>query len=163
MGELRWVSSGGSSVALDDRTYPVVIATWIGVADAVTLRAFFDWNNEIVARATRERRVFSMITDATRAGRPDAAARSLIAELTEQMQRDHKDADAYRVAGPVVVDNPLVRGALTAVGWIMRSGLETQYSESCAAAIAYVQKRFADRGASWPEGLTPTGYVPARR
>jgi hypothetical protein len=163
MGELRWVSSTGGSVALDDRTYPVVFATWIGSADATTLRGFFDWNTEILRRATREKRVFSMITDATRANRPDAAARAMIAELTKDMQVKHADSDAYRVVGPVVVDNPLVRGALTAVGWIMGTNFETEYADSCASAITIVQKRFVARGAPWPAELTPTGYTPARR
>lgn len=163
MPELRWVESTAGSVALDDRTYPVVFATWVGAADEKTLRAFFAWNDEILRRATREQRVFSMITDATRAGRPDAAARALIAELTKKMQQDHVAADPYRVVGPVVVDNPLVRGALTAVGWIMGTNLETEYAESCEAAIRTVQARFETRGARWPAGLTPSGYVPARR
>ena len=163
MGEVRWVSSPIGSVALDDRTYPVVFVTWIGVADAATLRPFFEWNGQILRRAVKERRTFSMITDATRAGRPDAAARSIIAELTKQMQRTHADADVYRVVGPIVVDNPLVRGALTAVGWIMGTSLDAEYADSCPAAIALVQKRFAERGADWPVGLTARGYVPARR
>jgi len=163
MGELRWVTSTGGSVALDDRTFPVVFATWVAAAEAPTLRAFFEWNGRVLERAVRERRAFSLITDATRAAGPDAAARAMIAELTAQMQRDHPAADKYRVVGPVVVSNPIIRGALTAVGWIMGTNLETEYSESCAAAITLVQARFAERGAQWPEGLTPQGYVPARR
>ncbi len=163
MGEVRWVSSPIGSVALDDRTFPVVFVTWIGVADAATLRPFFEWNAQILRRAVKERRPFSMITDATLAGRPDAAARSIIAELTQQMQRNHADADPYRVLGPIVVDNPLVRGALTAVGWIMGNGLEVEYADSCPSAITLVQKRFEDRKADWPTGLTARGYVPARR
>lgn len=163
MGEIRWVTSAAGAVALDDRTYPVMFGTWVGVAEAATLRAFFAWNDELLRRAARERRVFTLITDATRAGRPDAAARAIVADLTKAMQRDHVAAEAFRVVGPVVVDNPLVRGALTAVGWIMGTSLDTEYSDSCAAAIALVQRRFTERGAPWPEGLTPNGYVPARR
>lgn len=163
MPELRWVTSPGGSIALDDRTYPVVFATWVGSAEAPTIRAFFEWNTAVLQRAVREKRVFSMITDATRADRPDAAARALIAELTSEMRRKHVDAEAFRIVGPVVVDNPLVRGALTAVGWIMGTSLDTEYADTCASAISLVQRRFADRGASWPAGLTPTGYQQARR
>ncbi len=162
MGEIRWVTSTSGSVALDDRTYPVVFATWIGSADAATLRAFFSWNDALLRRVTSERRTFTMITDATRAQRPDAAARSIIAELTQQMRRDHVASEPFRVVGPVVLDNPLVRGALTAVGWIMGTSLDTEYAPSCVEAITLVQQRFSARGAAWPEGLTATGYVPAR-
>jgi hypothetical protein len=163
MGELRWVNSTTGSVGLDDRTYPVVFATWVAAADATTLRAFFAWNDEILKRAKKERRVFSMITDATRAAGPDAAARALIAELTKEMQRKHPEIDALRIVGPVVVDNALVRGALTAVGWIMGTSLETEYAASCADAIALVKSRFEQRGAAWPDALDAKKYVPARR
>jgi hypothetical protein len=163
MGELRWATSPNGSVALDDRTFPVLFTTFVGGADATTLRAFFAWNDAFLARAEREKRVFSLITDASVARPPDANARALIAELTKKMQRDHQAADALRVQGPVVIDNPLIRGALTAVGWIMGTSLETEYADSCEAAITLVQQRFVARGAPWPAGLTPKSYVPARR
>lgn len=163
MGELRWVTSGAGAVALDDRHYPVVIATWEGPADAVTLGTFFDWNDDVLRRAIQDRRHFSLITDAARAERPDAAARAIIAERTQRMQRERADADPYRIVGPVVLDNPLVRGALTAVGWLMGTSLDTEYAPSCAAAIATVRDRFASKGAPWPASLDPKRYVPARR
>jgi hypothetical protein len=163
MNELRWVSSPNGSVALDDRTYPVLFTTFVGASDHTTLRAFFDWNDAFLARAEREKKMFTMITDASVASAPDANARVLIAELTKKMQRDHPAADALRIPGPVVIDNPLIRGALTAVGWIMGTSLETEYADSCEAAITIVKQRFEARGAAWPVGLTPKGYVPARR
>lgn len=163
MGEIRWVTSGVGAVALDDRHYPVVLATWEGPASATTLGAFFDWNDDVLRRAIAEKRHFSLITDAARAARPDAAARAIIAERTQRMQRERAAADPYRIVGPVVLEDPLVRGALTAVGWIMGTSLETEYAASCEEAIALVRGRFAAKGAAWPASLDPARYVPARR
>lgn len=163
MAELRWVTTPTGSVALDDRTYPVVFATWIGASDAESIQAFFDWNDAVLRRVAADRRVFTLVTDATLASRPDPAARALIAERTARMTREHTTVEAFRVTGPIVIENPLVRGALTAIEWVLGTSMNAEYVDTCATAIASARRGFEKRGAPWPAGLTPDGYVPARR
>lgn len=162
MGELRWVESQKGALGLDDRAFPVFFATWIGDADEASIRAFFAWNNRQLERALAERTPFSLITDAISAERPDAPARALIAELTREMGRTHGAAEPLRTGSIVVLENPFVRGALTAVGWLM-GGMETEYAPTCAEAIKRTEARFRERGARWPVGLTASGYQRARK
>jgi hypothetical protein len=161
MAEVRWVTSGASALALDDRTFPVVFATWIGAPDTTLIRAFFAWNDAVLARVAQEHTVFVLISDGTAAARPDAAGRLLIADLTREMAKSHSAVEPLRAASLVVLDNPLVRGAMTAIGWLM-GGMHNDYAASCAAAITFARERFEARGANWPAGLTPESYVPLR-
>src|SRR5687768_13462427 len=98
MAELRWVESPKGAVALDDRTFPVLFATWTGHAEEKTVRAFYAWNDVQLKRVTAEGAVFSLITDAIAAERPDAAIRALLAELTRSMQQAHPAVEALRVS-----------------------------------------------------------------
>jgi hypothetical protein len=162
MGELRWVESTRGSLALDDRAFPVLFATWVGHADEKTVRAFYAWNDVQLKRVALERTAFALITDAVAAERPDAPVRALLAELTRAMQKDHPTAETFRASSIVVLESPFVRGALTAVGWLM-GGMETEYAPTCAEALQRSESRFRDRGAKWPVGLTPSGYVRATK
>jgi hypothetical protein len=162
MAELRWVEGQKGALALDDRTFPVVFATWIGHSDESLIRAFYAWNDEQLKRVTREKCAFALITDAILAERPEAPVRSLIADLTREMQRTHAVAETYRTGSIVVLESALVRGALTAVGWLM-GGMQTEYAPACAEAIQRIEARFRERGAPWPRGLTATSYQRAKR
>jgi hypothetical protein len=162
MGELRWVESTKGAVALDDRAFPVLFVTWAGWADDKTVRAFFTWNEAQLTRVVSERVAYAMINDAIDAERPDAPTRALLAELTTKLQKEHARSEPYNASSVLVIESPVVRGAITAIGWLM-GGLDVECAPTCAVAIERTQERFRARAAPWPMGLTATGYRRAKR
>lgn len=149
-------------MAVDDRTYPVLFATWVGHSSLETMRAFYEWNDTQLKRVVADNVRFALITDAIDAERPNAPVRQMIADKTKEMQRTHVKAEALRTSSIVVVENPFVRGALTAVGWLM-GGMETEYAANLPEAITRTEGYFRAKSASWPVGLTPNGYRRAKR
>lgn len=163
MSELRWVESGSSAIALDATWYPVLFTTWFGTANDRTIREYFDWTNAQLRRIEKEQRAYSMIVDADSADRPAPQIRSLLAELTAEQTRVHAAARAMRVGTFVVMTNPMLRGALTAIQWLTASRIETEYAPSCAQAITLTEERLVARGSALPTGLSSAAYRRPRR
>ncbi len=153
----RFEDAAGSLV-FDERYYPVLVATWQGSATAGAIEHYFLHNDRNLRIAIASGQHFAMINDAAKAARPDAQARALIAKYTQRMKDELGAADALRAANFVVVTNALVRGALTAIGWIV-GGMDHEYASSVEDALERSRALLAARGVSWPEDLSPSGYA----
>lgn len=102
---------GASAVVVDDDHPNVLVITWVGSATVKTVERFYDWAKVRVAKAQAAKRFLVMINDALDAERPGPEVRAAFA-------RHDLEGDVV-LASPVVLDSALVRGAMTAIGWMM--------------------------------------------
>ncbi len=144
----------GGTVIADARYAPLYIATWYDQPAEDVIRPFFAWNLRIVEQALRDGG-YVLITDSTRSERPAPVERRLIAELTEAMPPEGTE----RCLGSyVVVDNPLIRGALTAMQWLGANPWNFISVKTCAEAIRRGLENMAEAGMPLPSDLDPDRY-----
>ena len=154
MGALEIAGGPGGSIVLDDRYEPIVIATWFGAPDSDAIRRFFAWNDAVIDRA-RLRGGYVLISDSNEAKRPAPLERRLISELTLAMP---EDAKVLNVGNYVVLNNPLIRGALTAMQWLSPSPWAITTVGSCADAITRSLEDLKRAKLSAPDGLDAAEY-----
>ncbi len=149
-------------VIVDERYYPIMITTWIGNASKEAVDWFFVHNDRELARVIKEGQVHAMLTDACAASRPDATARSQIAAKTNEVKARYPEADALRAVSFVVLTNALIRGALTAVGWLV-GGMDHEYTSTMEEALLKTKAAFETKKVPWPAGLDPSRYSVSAR
>jgi hypothetical protein len=109
-------TDGEASLIVDDSHGALYIATWFGAPNDRVVTRYFDWFDRTVGRHLRDKAPFVLITDALDTARPTPSARKLIAERTDAMPAFGE----LNVGNYLVLSNPLVRGAITAMQWISR-------------------------------------------
>lgn len=150
------VLDGDAELVLDDRLSPILIATWFGSASAKTIDAFHAWVDERISDARSRGEHLALINDSTDANRPSPAVRGKFTE--------HEFDTKILIAIPAVITNPLVRGAMTAAGWVL--GDRMKGVTSCSTLPdAFDQARTALReaGDRPPPPSRINAYVRAQR
>jgi hypothetical protein len=140
-------------VVFDDQFWPFVFVTWRGVPDLATVDAYFDAQQAATVRARAEGVRLVVVSDALEAENPPAVVRKRIAERSNAMR--YEDAHA---ASFVVLSNPLVRGALTAIQWWSKSPMAIDYVASCEEAIERGLARLDALGVARPPTLSAQRY-----
>jgi hypothetical protein len=148
--------SAGDGVMVDDTYFPVVVSTWFGAATEPAVRAYFAWLHRVLGRAQAGRvPALVNITDAGPAGNPSPDVRRLIAELTVGWEK--AGADQLHVTSYVVVESAVIRGVLTALGWL-HGDMKAENLASCSQAIERALADLAAAGVSPPVGLDPARW-----
>jgi hypothetical protein len=130
---------GESAIVIDDDHLNVLIVTWFGAATVKNVERFQQWSKAHIAKATAARRYLVMINDALDAERPAPEARAALA-------RQSLETDIV-VASPVVITNALVRGAMTAIGWMMGDRMKGVTAHATLdEAFELACKALAERG-----------------
>ena len=142
-------------IVMDDTYFPVVVATWFGAPSEKAVRIYFEWAREMVARATREGARIVNITDAGPAKTPDAAVRRLIADLTKALEAAGGNDEA--MMSYVVVENAVIRGVMTALGWL-HGNLKAHHVSTCAEALEAGIRELARARMPLPKGLEPAKW-----
>lgn len=102
-------------IMVDDRYLPLIISTFMGRADVEAAKWHMETQNRIMLEAARKGRRVVAISDSTRSDRPDAEARKYWADSMSQTPDTIRGATLGNI---VVVNSVLIRGALTAIGWL---------------------------------------------
>lgn len=144
--------SGSSVIYCDDSHFPVVISTWIGSATLDNSQSYLTWMDAQLQRATREQVQLITISDSTDAKRPPPEVRRLFVDWINQ----HEDTGGDSL---VVITNALVRGALTAIGWLAPSAQKVNTVKDMDVALAKARGLLAERGLKVPGTLFPERYV----
>ncbi|UJR78974.1 hypothetical protein [Sandaracinus amylolyticus] len=146
---------GGSSVVIDTRAWPVVIATWFGEPTETLVDRYFESHAEVVGRARTNRERFVLITDTFATGAPSPKARKRIVDLTAAQAAD---VARLTLRSFVVIESMLMRGVVTALAWIYPKMSE---SENVATITIALERAFAELDAARiprPVGMTPRDY-----
>lgn len=133
----------GGAVFLDDEHFPFLVVSWVGVGVVDHAKAYVEWAARMADRADPDTTLM-IINDATRAGRPGPEFRKFFSDF---LGTPHGQAllttDNLTL---VVLDNPLVRGALTAVGWMAPAVRKMRVTSSLKAAFVAASEESARRG-----------------
>lgn len=127
LGRMIHFVDGESELFLDDALAPILVATWVGPATLALVAKFHRWTEEQTAVAKREAKPVIMVNDGTAAGRPSADVRRAFAE--------HEFDPEVEFRSFVVVVNPLVRGAVTAIGWLVGDSFDVVICKTVADAL----------------------------
>jgi hypothetical protein len=113
MPDIRQNARG--AVVIDDRYAPLIVATFMGETDLELGRWFVAANKKILLQHAAAGRRLVSICDATLATKPTPEMRRFWADFSNSTTQTMKDAT---LATFLVVNSPLLRGAITAIGWL---------------------------------------------
>lgn len=154
------VREGTASVVLDSRAWPVVITTWFGTPTEGLVDRYFDQHATILERGRKNSERIVLISDTFATERPTATARKRIADRTSA----HADvAQSITLQSFIVIESALIRGAVTALSWVMPSMEENEVVGSIETAIDRALAALDAAGIARPTGLRARTYHrPAR-
>jgi hypothetical protein len=140
-------------IVIDDRYAPVFISTFVGNTDPAGAKWFMKCQEELALRQVVLGRAVCTITDATRASSPSPEARRAWAETMRDQDRRVKDGSLPNV---VVLSSALIRGALTAIGWLNPEIRDLKTVGTMTEALVLVRRAYEKAGKPVP--ALPNGY-----
>lgn len=146
---------GVTSIVIDERMKPVLITTWFGEATVKIIDEYFDWNDARMARARATGERLVIMSDTHLIDRPTPMVRKRIAERTKASSPDYAKAT---IGSVIVIENALVRGAVTALGWILPSLSESRFVASIDEGVDYCQTLLEKEGLRPPPGFSRATY-----
>ena len=150
---MKRLTAAKGEVVFDDQFWPFLFVTWRGTPDVATVDAYFDAQEAATVRARAEGVRLVVVSDALEAENPPAMVRKRIAERSNALRYEDVHGASF-----VVLSNPLVRGALTAIQWWSSSPMALEYVASCEEAIERGLARLEALGAPRPVGLSAGRY-----
>jgi hypothetical protein len=99
---------------------PIIVQTWFGAPSVALVDRYLAWLEGFVSAARAGGRRVVLLHDATRAGTPSSEARKRMT-----LASSSSDVIIDRV---IVLDSPMVRGAVSALSWISGSQYRTARS-----------------------------------
>jgi hypothetical protein len=140
---------GNSQLLLVEELAPIFIATWIGPATLPLVAVFQEWTEARVDEAVAAGHPAFLISDASAAGLPSAAVRRAFAE-----QKLDAATRSY-----VVITNKVMRGAMTAVAWLMGEELDVVTCRTLADALAQASEATRSCGLTPPSSAAIEAYL----
>lgn len=156
-------------VILDDRYAPLVISSFSGEIDLPLAHWFEATLREVVHREFNAGRKIVHIHDTSRITTTKPEMRKFWAEFAE---RNHGTLDLKTLGNPVVVTSALMRGVLTAIGWLNPRASVLEIFPSLDAALRESLRRLEGVGTpvvlplggySLPPEVAPSSLNPASR
>ena len=148
------------SVVMDDRWFPVAIATYWGEVEPALLDTYYAWFDRQLARAREEGTRIALVFDARGVTRTTAAIRRRLVHETDVREALVRE----RVVGMfVVVRGALLLGMVAAIVTLVRGGLRLSTVGEPAAALERALARLEGAGVARPAGLDPRSYAPPCR
>jgi hypothetical protein len=155
MSESQFVElcSGEAGLVLDARNFPILIVTVFGEADQVVVRRIFEWRAAMFERAKASGTRAVVVADIRPAKRPPPLIRKLAAELIDANPMPAEQA----MPSFLVLDNALLRGALTALQWITTRKTKHCLVKDLQDALAGAMGALIEVGLD-PPSLDPQAY-----
>jgi hypothetical protein len=86
-----------------------------------------------------------------------AAARSMAAARGDELRATHS---AHQLTSYIVMDTPMVRGTVLAIGWLSKTGVASELVPTLQRAFDDAERRLREAGLPWPIALNPGTYIP---
>ena len=149
-------ADGTAAVVIDQRHLPsLMFVSWHGQATEKVVRGYFGWMNQF-HRDLGDRQRYVMVVDLMDNQPVSASARKMIAQV--YAENFGEEDQRFSLGMILVVQNPLLRGAMTAVGWLIKHDLKLHFAGSNKEAIADALTLFQQGGVSSPIGLSPDTF-----
>jgi hypothetical protein len=131
------------AVIIDDRYAPLVVSTFIGSVSLAEGKWFESKILKLADRHFRRGNRIINIHDATYSARTSPEMRRFWADMSE---RNEATLDLQLLEGPVVISNSIIRGVMTAVGWLNPKVAKIQTYGTIEKAIAESLVKLSDAG-----------------
>lgn len=141
------------AVIIDDRYAPLLVSTFIGEVELEQGRWYERTVLEVIARSATEGRRVASVHDASQVTRTTAEMRQFWADMSS---RNQTTLESRTLANLIVVTNALMRGVLTAVGWMNPKVASLKLFPTLDAAVSEALKLLRDAGT--PVTLPAGGY-----
>jgi hypothetical protein len=130
---------------VDESSFPLVFVRAPEAFSMESLELFFRDYERMLSR----NQPFANVTDVTRVReRPPAVARQRLAEWTKSIE---PRVVRYSKGDARVVKSGIIRGAMTAVGWLHQHPVKQQWFSSHEEAVTWAIERLEDAGVELPE------------
>lgn len=144
------------TVIHDDRYSPVLISIWDGQATLDAARWHDGVTNEATLRIIDGGGKLVSISDATKSIRPTPELRRYWAE---NLQNADPRIRENTLATYVVINSPMMRGAITAIGWLSAEARRITCVATLHDAITGALEQLDAAGLARPAGLDPESYM----
>lgn len=140
-------------VIIDDRYAPLIVSSFVGEID-LPLGEWYEETSHKVIRAQGKlgHRVVG-IHDASQSARTSAEMRKFWADMS---RRSPPDVNAIVLSSLIVISSPMMRGVLTAVGWLNPEVAKLRIFPNLAAAVEEAVRQLREHGGTVM--LPPGGY-----
>lgn len=131
---------------IDSRYPPIVYVTWAGVPDVALIERYFAVTVEQATELVKLGKRCVMISDTRAMGRTSPLGRRRISELSRTHQELLEQAG---YASCLIVENPLVRGVITALSWVDPT-MDSKVVGTVDEAMAWATQTLKEAGAAVP-------------
>jgi hypothetical protein len=149
---------GDAEVVVDLRFMPIVISTWFGTPTIELATSFAEWFSPFMAEQAQLGTRLVFVSDASLAGRPGGDVRKRFAAL---------DSPDFVLDSLVVVTNPAVRGAATAIRWAAGERMKMNFAADLPSALIRALGLLARHAIEIPRALRADRYelpvIPRRK
>ena len=143
-------------VIFDDRYFPLLISTWTGRADLEAAKWHQEHHRAAIDRAVSEGLRVVSISMATRTQRPTPEVRKYWADSMSKTPAAHR---AATLATFVVMTSAMMRGVMTAIGWLNEEARSIKTYPTLSSAIREGLALLEAEGLECPAGLDPDAYA----
>lgn len=140
-------------VIIDDRYAPLIVSSFAGEIDLPLGQWYEETSHKVIRSHAKQGLRMVGIHDATQAARTSAEMRKFWADMS---RRAPKDINGVMLANLIVISNPMMRGVLTAVGWLNPEVAQLRIFPSLTAAVDEAVSTITKAGGSVM--LPPGGY-----
>lgn len=156
MSKVRILQDQDCTALIDQRFERVVIVSFCGAVSEKLLREFVAWyrGHILSCRAGAE---FVMINDPSRVSRHLPGNRKVAAD---ELKKLGPLMERYSLENILIVDNALLRGALTALGWLTGTKKVGTPVKDMPEAIATALRALTRVGLPVPAGLDASYQAP---
>jgi hypothetical protein len=146
-------------IEVDSQHWPVNVVTVQGTPGLPIEHAAIERICDVLHSFTRRAQPYANIVDLTRCPDIPAIERQFVAD---SFRARHADFEPYLIAVAVVIASPVMRGVLTAIGWIQPYPCPIEFVSSLSQGASRLIPLLARRGLDWP-GLDGPGSDTAAR
>ena len=134
---LQRYTDGSAELVIDESYAPILVLTWFGEPTTQLIDRYVAWTRELIADNVANHRKAALVVDSREILRTDATVRRHYA--------DRAVDDPSLLISVAVIDSAMVRGALTAIRWVLGDRLssvvsvptlEEAFERACAAIEA---------------------------
>jgi hypothetical protein len=140
-----------TQIEVDSQSWPVNIVTVHGTPGAPIEHAAIERVCDVLYSFLRRQEPYANIVDLTRCPEIPAVERQFVAD---SFKAHHAEYEPYLVGVAVVIASPVMRGVLTAIGWIQPYPCPIEFVPSVSQGASKLVPLLARRGIDWP-GLDP--------
>ncbi|MEZ4340370.1 MAG: hypothetical protein R3B82_27435 [Sandaracinaceae bacterium] len=149
---------GSATVTFDDRFVPIIVVVWEGQTTLEAAKWGMEQQQRVMSELTRRRERFILVSDASGAHRPSPEVRRFFATASEEQPVELR---RHALSSYVVLSSGLMRGVMTAVGWLSEAARSVRSVATLREALERSLEDLDAAGVTRPEGLDPTSYDPS--